>query len=190
LQSCFARVYCAHRTSRVCARAAAEGDLRTPTETDEEVRRLYQQSERHISLLAANLFHDRFIDRCLKLLPEELHLTYGGDLGLYSRPPKVTVKGSAQSNALIWSVDGKSFGVFRFWLSTERVSLTAGKVMIDGQPLFINIDFVDENRGVDAKLSQLGNRSVREVLKLLEDEPEKKTDRKDSKAVPRTPAEK
>jgi hypothetical protein len=150
--------------SRFKAACAAE-----PKETSQaEMQRIDQESRRIISLVTTNRFHARFLRACITILPEDTELVYLGDLAADRRLPKFELHDSATSLALYWTVQDSHFELFRFWISVEPTSQTAGKTTIDKQVLFMNVDSVDGNKGVDAKLPQLGNRSVREVLKLLD----------------------
>ena len=136
----------------------------------EEKANIREESSRQITLLTANLFQERFVDRCMKGLPKDFQLIYAGYLSKYDAPWGLKVDGAASSTSTSWSAgESGQPATFNFWLSTKPTDETVQRVKIESQMLYINVDFVDGNKGVDAKLSQLGNRSVREVLKLLDD---------------------
>lgn len=59
-------------------------------------------------------------------------------------------------------------GIFGFWISTARTNSTVALCDVEGTKLFLNVDFVAGFRSVDDKLPQLGGRTVRETLRLLE----------------------
>jgi hypothetical protein len=163
----------------------AFGEQKTPPMSYEQKSTIYEESCQTIKLVTANLFQERFVDRCLKNLPNELHLQYGGFLTKYTSPGS-KLEGEAENSSIVWTVytDRGPTSCFNFWLSTRPTDETVQHVKIKSDDLYLNVDFVDENRGVDAKLPQLGNRSVRDVLKLLEDKPEKKTVPKGTNAQP------
>jgi hypothetical protein len=159
----------------------ALGEQPAPPMSYEHKSKIYEESCQKIKLLTANLFQEHFVDHCLKDLPGDLRLKYSGYLTRYTSPGS-KLDGEAENSSIMWTVytDKGPTTCFNFWLSTRPTDETVQHVKIKSDDLYVNVDFVDENRGVDAKLPQLGNRSVRELLKQLEGEPEKKSNSKRS----------
>ena len=145
----------------------AEAPLGKPDENFDEVRKV---ATKNISIGAATMFHHKFIERCMPALPEEVELQYDGPLRSDSGRNKFGVEGGGIELALRWSVVA-DLGYFSFWLSTTKTPLTAVTCRIDKQDLFVNVDFVDSNRGIDEVLPELGKQSVRQVLARLGDKP-------------------
>ena len=150
----------------------------TPSDI-EELDRVERRSADQISVATAGMLHKLFIDRCIGILPENARLQYLGVMALDDGRAKQQVHDSGASYANHWNVDATPVA-FSFWLSIEPTKQTVCKTVVNKQTLHVNVDFVDGNKGVDAKLPQLGKLSVREVLKMLENEPEKKETRKDA----------
>lgn len=121
---------------------------------------------REVSVLQANIIHARFLDRCLEPLPEGVALGYGGMLCREGSRTGQRIVGSFGS-PVEWDVH-KNIAVFSFWVSTRRTKDTLATCSIEGKDIFVNVSFVDENRSVDAKLPELGGRSVREVVSAIE----------------------
>ncbi len=144
-----------------------------------ELERVRDDAQRHISVLTLNLFHERVVDQCMGEMPEGTKLQYCGIAAIDKGQRRTGYKNSGDVSTVDWHV-GNWLAAFRFWISREKTSQTVVKVRVNDEDIYVNVNFVDENRSIDAKLPQLGNRSVRDVLKLLEDEPLKKETRKDA----------
>jgi hypothetical protein len=125
--------------------------------------------ERHISIREANLFHLHFIDTCMDVMPREVTLHYDGLVATDNgRHPWRAISHLAIGSPLHWGVGREDFRVFGFWISTQRTKQTLAKCILEGRQLFVNVDFVKNLRSVDEKLSDLGGRSVREVVANVE----------------------
>ena len=70
---------------------------------------------------------------------------------------------------LHWTVGKEDMsGVIGVWISTERTKQTLAKCRLEDREFFVNVDFVARGESVDSMLPELGGRSVREVLKPIE----------------------
>jgi hypothetical protein len=125
--------------------------------------------ERRITIRQANLFHRHFIDACMGAMPEDVKLSYGGVLAAENGRETLKVELTIVNlgDTLHWRL-ASSFGIFSVWISTERTKQTLAKCNLEGQDIFVNVDFVRDSRSVDDKLPELGGRSVREVLSNIE----------------------
>ena len=139
--------------------------------TAEEAQLIAQREadSRRITILEANLIHARFIDRCMERLPTGVALEYSGALGTENGGTGLRIIGGVGC-PLEWAVH-KNVVIFSFWISTRRMKETLAKCSIEGKDIFLNVSFVDEARSVDAKLAELGGRSVREVVSAIEKPP-------------------
>lgn len=122
-----------------------------------------------ISVRQANLLHYKFQTSCMKYLPDNLRFQYlghmgtdGGRRGQRFNDPELTL-------FLDWRIYG-ALGVFDFRASTKPSKETLARCRVGNRDLFVSCTFVDHNRSVGANLPELGQRSVREVLKHLEDQ--------------------
>jgi hypothetical protein len=86
--------------------------------------------------------------------------TDSGRLGQRFDDPEVTP-------LLEWDVH-RGVVIFSLRISTRRTKETLVKCRVDEKDLFVSVPFVDDDRSVDAKLPELGGKSVREVLQFLE----------------------
>lgn len=136
----------------------------------QELERLDAQqrkSMQEITIRVANLFHKRFIDTCMEALPREVTLQYVGLLGTDNGRLKVRVLTDDVRGSLKWYVHADVV-IFDMWISTMRTKETVAKCVIEKQDIFVNVLFVDGKRGLDDALTELGGRSVRRILSLLE----------------------
>lgn len=142
-----------------------------PQEIKEIERLVAQQlrSMRQITIREANLFHRRFIEVCMKELPRTVTIQYVGLLGTDNGRKKVRIHTDANDvgGSLDWHVQG-DLVIFDMRISTMRTKETVAKCEIEGKDIFVNVQFVDGKRGLDDELVELGGRSVKEILLLLE----------------------
>lgn len=137
-----------------------------------------QQSMRYITIRDANLFHKRFIDRCMGQLPDEVTIEYVGLLGTDNGRRKTRIVTDDVLGALSWHVQ-TDLVIFDMWISTMRTKETVVKCSIENRDVFVNVLGIDDGRGLDEKLPELGGHSVTELLSLLEiDTPKKKQESK------------
>lgn len=143
-----------------------------PPLSEEELRArgiVFAQREadgRTITIRQVNLFHARFTDTVLG--QDELRgltCSYQGIVAVDRGRNKMRAVGVI-GDPLGWGVYG-GLGVFGFWISTQPTTETVGETTLEGQKLFINVDFVTENKGPDAPLRELGGLSVREAIVKL-----------------------
>jgi hypothetical protein len=129
-----------------------------------------EADERRLTIREANLFHRHFIDTCMEVMPTEVTFGYCGLLATDNGRHPLRTYGNVIDIGLPlhWGVGRGQLGVFGFWISTQRTKQTLAKCKLEGRELFVNVDFVTGNQSVDAKLPELGGRSVREVLKHIE----------------------
>jgi len=135
-------------------------------ERPRELSAQYRADERVVTARQVNLFHLRFIETVMDDLPKLVALDYQGLVATdreRSRPRKDGDIGLPLSWAL--GYDGRA--VCTFWISTQPTPETVGDVPIEGQKLFVNVDSVMGNSGVDIPLAELGDHSVRQTLAKL-----------------------
>jgi hypothetical protein len=133
--------------------------------------KLESEDERRITIRQANLFHYRFIDNCMEPLPDDIILQYQGILTDNGVKQGQRIEGSIGwplGWQLLTEKDGEIGLVYTFWISTERIKQTIAKCQIEGKVIYVNADSNENNRTLDDKLPELGNRSVREVLLKIE----------------------
>jgi hypothetical protein len=135
----------------------------------EDVRKQMQADERRITIRQANLFQYRFVDQCMEGLPEGVTVEYAGVLRTLNAQTGQRVMNQI-GDPLRWDIV-KDVVVFSLWTSTEPTKQTLAKCSIEGLELFVNVDFVDEKRGIDEKMPELGRRSIREVVSKIAQPP-------------------
>ncbi len=131
-----------------------------------ELSAQYRADERVITARQVNLFHLRFIETVMDDLPRLVALDYQGLVATVreqGRPRKAGDIGLPLS----WALGHDGRAVCTFWLSTQPTPETAGDVPIEGQKLFVNVDSVIGNSGLDIPLPELGNLTVRQTLAKL-----------------------
>ncbi len=127
--------------------------------------------QRQLTIREANLFHRHFIDTCMKAMPIHTTLSYDGLVATDNGrlPLQLVSEEINVGDPLRWGVGGgDGFGLFEFWISTQRTKQTLAKCTLEGRQLFVNVDFVGFGHGIDDKLPALGGQSVREVLANIE----------------------
>ena len=166
-------------------RIFSEDHLNTPaddsnSEADEESSDF---DANDISILEANQFHIRLIDMIhdrfdLFPLQQKLHVEYGGVLRWPARSG-LWEEGSVMQ-PLGWTVVGAPLVVFKMQLSTaeKRVGSVAavGQRKFGCRVLYMHVTFVNgaaevTPEAIDAKQADLGGKSVREFVKMLEESP-------------------
>jgi hypothetical protein len=60
------------------------------------------------------------------------------------------------------------------WISTMRTKETVVKCSIEDRDVFVNVLGIDGRRGLDENLPELGGRSVKKLLSLLESDGQRK----------------
>jgi hypothetical protein len=134
-----------------------------------------QADQRRITIRQANLFHARFIETVMDDLPRNVTVRYVGLLATDHGRGSLRAPGGI-GIPLGWHVQDETLVRFSFWISTKPTTETITKTMIEGQELFVNVDQVDGNRGVDTPLPELGGLSVRNTLAKLHEPWPKKDD--------------
>lgn len=127
--------------------------------------RVYQQQEQEITLMKATLFHELLLERCTDVLPDSVQIQYGGPLHSESQRRGQVVH-QPPPDVLDWNIYHSKV-IFSVWISTIRTKKTVVKCKVQDEDLFVNVTFVDEGRSVDAKLEELGDKSVKEILAEL-----------------------
>ncbi len=130
-----------------------------------------QADQRQLTIREANLFHRHFIDTCMKAMPIHTTLSYDGLVATDNGrlPLQLVSEEINVGDPLRWGVgSGDGFGLFEFWISTQHTKQTLAQCTLEGRQLFVNVDFVGFDHGIDDKLPALGGQSVREVLAHLE----------------------
>lgn len=141
-------------------------------ETAEHDRALYApklHDMQKISVLTANRFHELVL-RCLGDLPNGLSLKNGGPIGTYQVPGGQRIGGEEPPHCLNWQVNDDNFCVFSFDVSLSKTKATVVELEVDGVRLYVNAGYV-KGLNLDAKLTELGNLSAREVLARLGNRP-------------------
>lgn len=133
------------------------------------IRQMRRDLDR-ISLGTASRFHRRLIRIFERELPKDVDVAYMGPLYVEGSHPSQRILGQGFTLALFWRVQ-KSVGVFSFWISTARTQATAATCEIDGVKLFLNVQGVGGNRSVNEPLAELGGKSAKEALELLQTPP-------------------
>lgn len=133
------------------------------------VRQMRRDLDR-ISLGTASRFHRRLIRTFERELPKDVEVAYMGPLYAEGSHPSQRILGQDFTLALFWRVQ-KNVGIFSFWISTARTETTVATSEIDGVKLFLNVQGVDGNRSVNEPLEDLGGKSVKQALMLLEPPP-------------------
>ena len=123
-----------------------------------------------ISLGTASRFHRRLIRTFERELPKDVEVAYSGPLRLDRSHPSMRILGQGFTGALEWDVQS-SLVIFSFWISTARTDSTAATCEVNGMKLFLNVSHVNGNRLVNEPLDELGGKSVKEALRLLETPP-------------------
>ena len=130
--------------------------------------------EKAISLLAASEFHSQLLEKVLYPIRDktelQLHVEYEGVLrqeGTHGQRIKGDLGVMRQ-----WSLVGEDFGVCSIQISkTDKDSIA--KCQVSEGLLYVSVTFVDGEEEVtpeslDAKRPELGGRSVRQTIKMLE----------------------
>ncbi len=140
-----------------------------PQEIKEIERQVDQQqrSMRQITIREANLIHKWFIERCMDELPRAVTVQYVGLLGTDDGRLKTRVVTDDVGGSLGWHVQA-DLVMFGFWISTMPTKDTVAKCSVETKDIFVNVSFVDGNRGIDAKLQELGGHSVKDILLRIE----------------------
>lgn len=141
---------------------------------ESEARGLWEQAsadERRLTIRQVSSFHFRFIVRCMGDMPRNVFLQYQGILGTDKGQPvgrRMISPDDRLGAPLEWGlfVEGGA-GIFSFAITTRPTKQTVVKCDIEGQVIYVNETGVAGDRGVDGKLPELGGRTVREVLSLL-----------------------
>ena len=135
-------------------------------ERPRELSAQYRADERVVTARQVNLFHLRFIETVMDDLPRLVALDYQGLVATdceQDRPRKAGDIGLPLS----WALGHDGRAVCTFWLSTQPTPETAAEVPIEGQKLFVNVDSVIGNSGLDIPLPELGGLTVRQRLAKL-----------------------
>lgn len=119
-----------------------------------------------ITAFQINRFHQRLIEQCMPLLPKEVELQYLGVVSTNNGRKKTIIKDDF-GLPLSWAFQD-DIVVFSLWISTAPTHATTARCRLDDSTLYVNVDGIDQNRGVDDKLPELGFRSVRQILSSLE----------------------
>lgn len=123
--------------------------------------------EQRITIRQANLFHARFIETVMSELPPKATLLYAGRLRTDDGARYGFRKKASVGNPLGWHVQGEGIVTFSFWISTQRTTDTVVETEVEMQKLFVNVNHVNANRGLDTPLPELGNLTVRQTLAKL-----------------------
>lgn len=151
------------------------------------IEKQMEEDLQRISLRTTELFHRHLVASLRSTLPETITIRNGSALARDHRESKglegkyeisggpIQRQDLPLSNALFWTVNAE-VAVFKFWISTVRTNSTAAVCNVDKQTLYLNVDAVygknpeaDAKDAVDEKLEQLGGRTVREVLQIVEE---------------------
>lgn len=131
-----------------------------------------------VTVATLNRFHLALVARMMLNMPPDLNLTvqYQGLVGIDNgRQTGIRLHGSIGS-PLEWSVFDENFGVFTIAMSPQRTADTVCTCRMENQIVFVSVSFIRDHETVNAKaldevLPELGKRSVRDVVRLLEGEP-------------------
>jgi hypothetical protein len=130
-----------------------------------EQLRWFEQQESDANRITAhqlNLFHRRFIDKCMSAIPERFEVQYLGLLGTDNGRHRQNIKDHL-GLPLHWAVQDH-VRLFTVWISTKPTEITVAKCILDDVTVYVNVGFVDEDRSPLEKLPELNGRSVRDIL--------------------------
>jgi hypothetical protein len=96
------------------------------------------------------------------------------EMGLHNGGIIREINEKTDTSALYWTVEG-TLGIFSFWISTQRTNSTLAATKAGKRTIYINLDGIEGNQPPNKSLKELGDRSVIDVLKLLEEQSKPKT---------------
>jgi hypothetical protein len=107
---------------------------------------------------------------CIKKLPQQCSVDYGGALRDDDGRLKHEVQGDEGYALLSWDIHDEDFVIFTVTLTLLRSADSITSFKVDGQELWVNVSFVHQDQGVDKPLPRLGGRSVRKTVLLIHSE--------------------
>jgi hypothetical protein len=147
-------------------------ELRERTEEDERLEREKLVSTEQISLRTANLFAERLVWECLDSVPAIA--SYSGPLGFNRGARGARMLPDASNTYLNWQIIGgdaqNRIVVFTFWISVHKQTGSVVRTRVNDKTLFVNVDWVKDEMGLDEPVPELGKRSIRAILSKLNKE--------------------
>lgn len=119
-----------------------------------------------ITVQQLNLFHGLIVKHCMPALPDAAKLQYSGLVGTDDGRHAQRIEKNLGDHTT-WRVQ-RNVVLFSLVPTTRKMPGSAAKCKVGEQELFVNVPFVDKNRTIDAKLPDLGDQSIREVIALLD----------------------
>ena len=135
-----------------------------------ERRAIERQMEKDLNRLSigdVSRFHRDLVETLGPVLPHHIDVAYNGPLRIEGAHPSLKIHNQGFTQALCWSVEG-SLVVFSFWISTARTESTVAMTQAGKQTIYLNVDHVHQNQPTTKPLEDLGGKSVKEILKLME----------------------
>jgi hypothetical protein len=148
-----------------------ENDTDPPSEDENLLCQQRARAALTFTIRELNEVHARLGAAMMPALPEPLKLEFVGNLASDNGRRRNRPRPPDRIHAIEWYVES-DLVMFSFSISAQRTRQSITKLRIENRDIYLNIEYIGGLRGPDEKLPELGNQTVRSVMKLASRAPQ------------------